>query len=62
AGTVLWKHIRADVWGIDKTGNPNRTKSIGFYDQAASAVDGIQFLFSTGNIESGTFTLYGRMN
>lgn len=27
-----------------------------------SAVDGIQFLFSSGNIESGTFTLYGRMN
>ncbi len=27
-----------------------------------SAVDGIQFLFSSGNIASGTFTLYGRMN
>ncbi len=27
-----------------------------------SAVDGIQFLFSSGNIESGTFTLYGRKN
>lgn len=27
-----------------------------------AAVDGIQFLFSSGNIISGTFTLYGRMN
>jgi hypothetical protein len=27
-----------------------------------SAVDGIRFLFSGGNIESGTFTLYGRSN
>ncbi len=27
-----------------------------------SAIDGIRFLFSSGNIESGTFTLYGRMN
>lgn len=27
-----------------------------------AAVDGIRFLFSSGNITSGTFTLYGRMN
>ncbi len=27
-----------------------------------AVVDGIRFLFSSGNIASGTFTLYGRMN
>ncbi len=62
AGTVLWKTIRTKAWGVDSTGSPTLTESTGYYDQAESAVDGIQFLFSTGNIESGTFSLYGRMN
>ncbi len=62
AGTALYKNIRTRSWGGDTKPDPTLTESIGYYDQATSAVDGIQFLFSTGNIESGTFTLYGRMN
>ena len=31
----------------------------GHYVTSAAATDGIQFLFSSGNITSGTFTLYG---
>lgn len=34
----------------------------GSYTAATSAIDGIRFLFISGNIESGTFTLYGRSN
>jgi hypothetical protein len=30
----------------------------GFVNDVTQAVDGIQFLFATGNITSGTFTLY----
>ncbi len=62
AGTVLYKSIGIKARGIDGSGNITLTESTGFYDFAASAVDGIQFLFSSGNIESGTFTLYGRAN
>ena len=62
AGTVLYKSIGIKARGIDGSGNATLTESTGFYDAAASAVDGIQFLFSEGNIESGTFTLYGRAN
>jgi len=31
----------------------------GFVNDVQQAVDGIQFLFGTGNVASGTFTLYG---
>ena len=62
AGTALRKQIRTKSWGEDSKGDNTLTETAGMYDQATSAVDGIQFLFSTGNIESGTFTLYGRMN
>lgn len=34
----------------------------GSYIAATSAIDGIRFYFNAGNIESGTFTLYGRCN
>jgi hypothetical protein len=37
----------------------NMFKVAGVYEGATTAVDGIQFFMSSGNISSGTFTLYG---
>ncbi len=61
-GTVLWKQIEGRSSQIDGGGIPEQNLFYGSYVGAASAIDGIRFYFSSGNIESGTFTLYGRMN
>ena len=41
------------------SGQQHRGQQGGFVHTVASASDGVQFFFSSGNIASGTFTLYG---
>lgn len=51
-----------DIWGQVGFETPDgelATQQVAGQRQAAAAVDAIQFLFSSGNIESGEFKLYG---
>ena len=43
-----------DQYALDSYGS-GKTK-------AATVVNAVQFLFNTGNIASGTITMYGRVN
>ena len=43
---------------LDNANNLNGLQGSGLYT-VASAIDGLQYFFSSGNIASGTFTLYG---
>lgn len=62
ADTALRKPILGTSGGQSSSGTYTSRSVAGYYIAATSAIDGIRFLFATGNIESGTFTLYGRMN
>lgn len=44
---------------INNTGNTMRVAQVGAFWNSTGVVDGIQFLFSTGNISSGTIKIYG---
>lgn len=60
--TANMKRIKWDGTHEEANGIDQRFIGAGTYLTATDAVDGIRFLFSSGNIESGTFTLYGRKN
>ena len=53
--------FRFSVHGIYKAGNSNASSAFqgGGMRLSAGIVDGLQFFFSSGNISSGTFKLYG---
>jgi hypothetical protein len=46
------------VWE-SATGTPSNIDGVGYYLTSQAAVDGLQFFFSSGNIASGTFKMYG---
>lgn len=46
---TLYNNVHTNLWGMKG----------GINFKSASAVDGIQFTMDTGNIDSGTFRLYG---
>lgn len=56
AGTKTNFHF--DTYMLSTAGNPERSQG-GGHRTSAAASDGLQFFFSSGNIASGTFTLYG---
>lgn len=57
AGTS-YTYVRAEASYMDNLGRPDLSATAGLRASSAD-VDAIQFLFSTGNIASGTFKLYG---
>ncbi len=62
ADTANRKQVMGSSFGQTNVAAYRAVRFQGSYVAATSAIDGIQFLFSSGNIESGTFTLYGRSN
>lgn len=58
AGTALKKKVMFTVAGLNVAGNPQFSTGSGFYTPT-TAVTGIRFYNSAGNITSGKFRLYG---
>ena len=58
SGTTFNKTFEADVTGITAGGRGNKTIVGGFYN-SSSAVDGVRLFMNSGNIDFGTFKLYG---
>lgn len=56
-GSQAYKKLTYDI-GWLTGGVPKHATAMGFYNNT-SAVDGFRFLFSTGNITSGTIRVYG---
>ena len=59
AATDSNKLIECTCIAVDLTPNTQQNRVGGRYTNSVAAVDGIQFYFSSGNITSGTFKLYG---
>ncbi len=47
------------IWGTGSSSKPNSQMGVGLH-KTAQDTDAVQFLFSSGNIESGTIKVYGR--
>lgn len=58
AGTTNKKIITFDFGWVTNAGEFKASKGGGFRDAVAD-VDAFRFIFSSGNVEAGTFTLYG---
>ena len=58
ADNTIWQNVTWQGLRTTPAGAPIDLCGGGAYKTAA-VVDGIQFLFSSGNVESGTFILYG---
>jgi len=58
SSTTFVKHFIATTSNAD-SGNNNVTFYISGYCNTTTAIDGVQFKFSSGNIDSGVFKLYG---
>lgn len=58
AGTTQLKRFRMSGVYTTSSGLPASNTSVGEFN-SASAIDGLRFYFSSGNIESGVFRLYG---
>lgn len=57
--TVGPKRLKVDLDYIDAGGLIGNVRGSAHYQGANNAIDGVQFLFSGGNLESGTIALYG---
>ena len=58
SSTTFVKHFIAKTNNYD-SGNNSQIFYVGGYCNTTTAIDGVQFKFSSGNIDSGTFKLYG---
>jgi hypothetical protein len=58
SSTTFVKHFTADGTGNEEANRLYRSIVAG-YCNTTSAVDAVQFKFASGNIDSGTFKLYG---
>ena len=58
SSTTFVKHFIATTNFYD-SGNNSIVFYVGGYCNATAAIDGVQFKFSSGNIDSGVFKLYG---
>ena len=60
SSTTFVKHFMTKFTNVNSTSDPNAKSSyVAGYFNTTSAIDEIQFKFSSGNIDSGTFKLYG---
>ena len=57
--TALYKHVRFNMIGYSSAAALLSSVGGGSYDGGTGAVDGLRFLFGSGNIESGTIAQYG---
>ncbi len=58
SNTTFVKHFIAKTSGVQTT-PMNRVDYVAGYCNTTAAIDGVQFSMSSGNIDSGTFKLYG---
>ena len=58
SNTTFVKHFLCETSNIHADNGAYKW-NIGGYINTTSAIDGIQFKMTTGNIDSGTFKLYG---
>jgi hypothetical protein len=58
SSTTFVKHFLATVNYAYSTPGTENVRSAGYFN-TTSAIDAIQFKMNTGNIDSGTITLYG---
>lgn len=58
ASAVVTKRLVTHLASLDSAGNFANSASAAYYN-GTTAVTGVQFLFSTGNITSGTIRVYG---
>ena len=59
SNTTFVKHFMAVTQSLGHTNDYSRNHYIAGYCNTTSAIDGIQFSFSSGNIDAGTFKMYG---
>mgnify|MGYP003114365705 CR=1 FL=1 len=59
SSTTFVKHFFSKTSTIHGTNNAAYTWDVAGYCNTTSAIDGVQFSFSSGNIDSGTIKLYG---
>ena len=59
SNTTFVKHFTAVTQSLGHTNDYSRNHYIAGYCNTTSAIDGIQFSFSSGNIDAGTFKMYG---
>lgn len=59
AGTSRYKRFLAAVGYTASGSTVSVLTAHGFYKNSTNAIDGVQFFMGSGNITSGTFTLYG---
>lgn len=60
AGTATRKPITLTGYGVDASGNRRAYHGGGDYYGDTAAVTGIRFLFSSGTVAGGVFTIYGQ--
>ena len=58
SSTTFVKHFIARVIDYNNNAQPNEAHMAG-YCNVTAAIDGVQFKFSSGNMDAGTFKLYG---
>jgi len=58
SSTTYVKHFLAEISDSNNNGAISQQKSAG-YCNVTAAIDAVQFTFSSGNIDAGTFKLYG---
>ena len=59
SNTTFVKHFISKTTTIHGTNNAAYTWDVAGYCNVTAAIDGVQFSFSSGNIDSGTIKLYG---
>jgi len=60
SSTVFVKHFNSTIQLVNNSGTPYcKSTRVGGYFNTTSAINAIQFSFSSGNIDSGVIKLYG---
>ena len=60
SSTTFVKHFHSNIAYTDSSGTPNAINAfVSGYCNVSAAIDGVQFSFNSGNIDSGTIKMYG---
>ena len=60
SSTTFVKHFQSNIAYTDSSGTPNAINVfVSGYCNVSAAIDGVQFSFNSGNIDSGTIKMYG---
>ena len=60
SSTTFVKHFHSNIAYTDSSGTPNSINVfVSGYCNVSAAIDGVQFSFNSGNIDSGTIKMYG---